>query len=107
MREKERDIVFRSNQTRESVRQSRGFEFKRYRGDGKWWQLVREAQIFDDGGLSVREVRGIYNLGCLVGEEMRKKTQENQKYEERGLGLGGQLLVKHLGFWCVCVFLIN
>ena len=35
------------------------------------------------------EVKGIYNLGCLVGEEMRKKTQENWKYEERGLGLGG------------------
>ena len=103
MREKERDSVFGSNQTRESVRQSRGLEFKRHHGDGEWWQLVREARIFDNGGLSVIEVRGIYNLGCLVGEKMRKKTQENQKYEEKGLGLSGQLLVnKHLGFWCVC-----
>ena len=33
---------------------------------------MREARIFDDGGLNVREVRGINNLGCLVGEEMRK-----------------------------------
>ena len=40
--------------------------------------------------------REMYNLGCLVGEKMRKKTQEKHNYEESGLRLGAWwLVVKH------------
>lgn len=43
--------------------------------------------------------REMYNLGCLVGEKMRKKTQEKHKYEENDLRLGAWwLVVKRRGY---------
>lgn len=61
---------------------------------GNQWEELESLAMY----ALVRE-REMYNLGCLVGEKMRKKTQEKHKYEENGLTLGAWwLVVKRRGY---------